>query len=129
MDGIKKEKNPAYVLKSFFRALTREQRQHFRGVKKRSPCSQGIGLYDGGIKNVKGYTLDCKEQRKVRFTTVNYSSQKREERNGMLMKIKISGILSNDDGDVNDNGKKATLHVHHALLHISLPSLRDYRTT
>ena len=129
MDGIKKEKNPAYVLKSFFRALTREQRQHFRGVKKRSPCSQGIGLYDGGIKNVKGYTLDCKEQRKVRFTTVNYSSQKREERNGMLMKIKISGILSNDDGDVNDNGKKATLHVHHAFLYISLPSLHDYRTT
>ena len=45
------------------------------------------------------------------------------------MKIKISGILSNDDGDVNDNGKKATLHAHHAFLYISLPSLHDYRTT
>ena len=65
------KKNPAYVLKPFFRALTREQRQHFRGVKKRSPCSQGIGLYDRGMENVKGYTLDCKERRTLRFTTVN----------------------------------------------------------
>ena len=131
MDGSRREKNLAYVLKSFFRALTREQRQHFRGVKRHSPFSQGIVLFDEGMekKNVKGYTLDCKERRKVRFTTVTYSSQKREERNGMLMKIKISGILSNDDGDVNDNGKKATLHVHHAFLYISLPSLHDYRTT
>ena len=44
------------------------------------------------------------------------------------------GSLSNDDGDVNENGKKAigldwkttTLLVHHALLYISLPSLQDY---
>ena len=42
--------------------------------------------------------------------------------------------LSNDDGDVNENGKKAigldwkttTLHVHHAFLNISLMSLHDY---
>ena len=44
------------------------------------------------------------------------------------------GSLSNDDGDVNNNGKKAigldwqttTLHVHHAFLAISLPSLHYY---
>ena len=42
--------------------------------------------------------------------------------------------LSNDNGDVNRNGKNAvgliskttTSHVHHAFLHISLPSLHDY---
>ena len=44
------------------------------------------------------------------------------------------GSLSNDDGDGNENGKKVmgldsettTLHVHHAFLYISLPSLHDY---
>ena len=44
------------------------------------------------------------------------------------------GSLSNDDVDGNENGKKAigliskttTLHVHHAFLYISLPSLHDY---
>ena len=37
--------------------------------------------------------------------------------------------LSNDDGDGNENGKKSkttTLHVHHAFLYISLPSVHDY---
>ena len=42
--------------------------------------------------------------------------------------------LSKDDGDGNENGKKAigsdckttNLHVHHAFLCISLPSLHDY---
>ena len=42
--------------------------------------------------------------------------------------------VSNDDGDGNENGKKAidlfskttTLHVQHSFLYISLPSLRDY---
>ena len=44
--------------------------------------------------------------------------------------------LSNDDGDVNENFKKAigldwpkketNLHVHHAFLYIALPSLHDY---
>ena len=46
----------------------------------------------------------------------------------------VKGNLSNDDGDVNENGKKAvayvgkttTLHVHVAFLYISLPSLHDY---
>ena len=41
------------------------------------------------------------------------------------------GSSSNDDGDIDENGKKAmgsiskttTLHVHHAFLYISLPSL------
>ena len=40
----------------------------------------------------------------------------------------------NDDGDGNENGKKAidlfskttTLHMQHTFLYISLPSLRDY---
>ena len=44
------------------------------------------------------------------------------------------GSLSNDDGDVNKNGKKAigldwkttTLHLHHAFLYISLPSQHDH---
>ena len=41
--------------------------------------------------------------------------------------------LSNDEGDVKENGKKAglfiktaILHVHHAFLCISLPSLHGY---
>ena len=44
------------------------------------------------------------------------------------------GSFSNDDGDGKEDVKKAigllrkttTLHVHHAFLYISLPSLRDY---
>ena len=47
---------------------------------------------------------------------------------------RILGSLSNDDGDVNKNGKKAigldwqttTLYVYHAFLYISLPSLHYY---
>ena len=42
--------------------------------------------------------------------------------------------FSNDDGDSNENVKKAigllskttSLHVHHAILYISLPLLHDY---
>ena len=42
--------------------------------------------------------------------------------------------FSNDDGDSNENVKKAigllskttSLHVHHAFLYISLPLLHDY---
>ena len=45
-----------------------------------------------------------------------------------------TGSFSNDDGDGNQDVKKAigllrkttTLHVHHAVLYISLPSLHDY---
>jgi len=44
------------------------------------------------------------------------------------------GSFSNDDGDGNENVKKAIdllrkttiLHMHHAFLYISLPSLHDY---
>ena len=44
------------------------------------------------------------------------------------------GSFSNDDGDGNENGKKAiglisktfSLHVYHTFLYISLPSLHDY---
>ena len=44
------------------------------------------------------------------------------------------GSFSNDDGDGNENVKKAigllskttSLHVHHAILYISLPLLHDY---
>ena len=43
-------------------------------------------------------------------------------------------VDSNDNGDVSEDSKNAiglisktkTLHVHHAFLYISLPSLRDY---
>ena len=46
----------------------------------------------------------------------------------------LLGSFSNDDGDGNEDVKKVigllrkteTLHVHHALLYISLPSLHDY---
>ena len=46
----------------------------------------------------------------------------------------IFGSLSNDDGNVSENGKKATgldwqnnnLQVHHTFLFIFLPSLHDY---
>ena len=46
----------------------------------------------------------------------------------------LIGSFSNDDGDGKEDVKKAigllrkatTLHVHHAFLYISLPSLRDY---
>ena len=50
--------------------------------------------------------------------------------------IQLLGSISNDDGDGNENGNKAiglnsgkttTLHVHHAFLYISLPSLHDYK--
>ena len=45
-----------------------------------------------------------------------------------------TGSFSNDDGDGNQDVKKAmsllrkttSLHVHHAFLYISLPSLHDY---
>ena len=48
--------------------------------------------------------------------------------------LDILGSLSNEDGDGNENGKKAigliskttTLHLDHAFLNISLPSLHDY---
>ena len=45
----------------------------------------------------------------------------------MLLQVlrRTGGTLSNDDGDINENGKKA-MHVHHAFLYISLPSLHDY---
>ena len=46
----------------------------------------------------------------------------------------LLGSFSNDDGNGNQDVKKAigllrkttTLHVHHAFLYISLPSLHDY---
>ena len=46
----------------------------------------------------------------------------------------VLGSFSNDDGDGNENAKKATgllskttsLHVHHPFLDISLPLLHDY---
>ena len=46
----------------------------------------------------------------------------------------LIGTLRSDDGDANGNARKAIvliskttiLHVHHAFLYISLPSLHDY---
>ena len=51
-----------------------------------------------------------------------------------LRKLGTLGSFSNDDGDGNQDVKKAigllrkttTLHVHHAFLYISLPSFYDY---
>ena len=49
------------------------------------------------------------------------------------VQIGTSGSLGNDDGDGNKNGRKKNnrfkwtpLHVQHAFLYISLPSLHDY---
>ena len=48
-------------------------------------------------------------------------------KNRRCQSFRLTSPLSNDDGDVNENGKTAiTLHVHHAFLYISLPSLHDY---
>ena len=49
-------------------------------------------------------------------------------------RVWLLGSFSNDDGDGNEDVKKVigllrkttTLHVHHAFLYISLPSLHDY---
>ena len=50
--------------------------------------------------------------------------------------VVVAGSFSNDDGDGDGNQdvkkaigllrKTTTLHVHHAFLYISLPSLHDY---
>ena len=48
--------------------------------------------------------------------------------------VVVAGSFSNDDGDATRTSKEAirllrkttTLHVHHAFLYISLPSLHDY---
>ena len=48
--------------------------------------------------------------------------------------VNLLGTLRSDDGDGNGNATKAIgliskttiLHVHHAFLYISLPSLQDY---
>ena len=80
-------------------------------------------------------------------TNVNLLLDKRERDRTELTFAKISGILATvtrdgtemtiyigHDGDDNENVKKAmgsigkttTLHVHHAFLYISLPSLHNY---
>ena len=54
--------------------------------------------------------------------------------NSPFAKLMSVGSFSNDDGDGNENVKKAigllskttSLHVHHAFLYISLPLLHDY---
>ena len=42
------------------------------------------------------------------------------------LEIKSLGSLSNDDGDGTERQRTTTLHVHHAIFHISLPSSHDY---
>ena len=52
----------------------------------------------------------------------------------MVAVVILLGTLRSDDGDDNENVTKAIvlitkatiLHVHHAFLYISLPSLHDY---
>ena len=75
----------------------------------------------------------------IRSETVNIAGIKwlfvcRVGRDSLRLKS-TEGSLSNDDGDVNENSKKAigldsgnttTLHVHHAFLYFSLPSLYVY---
>ena len=43
-----------------------------------------------------------------------------------MVAIFLDDNKTNDDGDGKENGKKKTLHVHHAILYISLPSLQHY---
>ena len=53
---------------------------------------------------------------------------------GIMRTALLLGTLRSDDGDGNGNATKAIgliskttiLHVHHAFLYISLPSLHDY---
>ena len=42
------------------------------------------------------------------------------------LKVSCVSLSSDDDDDGNKNGKTTTLHVYHAFLYISLPSLNDY---
>ena len=65
----------------------------------------------------------------------NGEKDKQQRQNAwMLHRRDAIGSLSNDNADGNENGKKGigliskttTLHVHHAFLYISLPSLHDY---
>ena len=72
----------------------------------------------------------CKEGRK------EGRSHGREDNKRALFTIYIIGTLRSDDGDGDGNGnatkaigliiKTTILHVHHAFLYISLPSLHDY---
>ena len=66
------------------------------------------------------------------FSELNFQSQ--NVSNGRQVQNALIGSFSNDDGDGNQDVKNAigllrkttTLHVRHAFLYISLPSLHDY---
>ena len=57
-----------------------------------------------------------------------------EENSLKFTRVMLLGTLRSDDGDGNGNAAKTIgliskttiLHVHHAFLYISLPSLHDY---
>ena len=81
------------------------------------------GRVEGNSGNRVGYS-GCKTSTPLpKFTAVSLSSAEES-----------LGSFSNDDGDGIEDVKKAiallrkttTLHVHHAFLYISLPSLHDY---
>ena len=65
---------------------------------------------------------------------VLFQSPESNPRPPALQSSALLGNFSNDDGDGNEDVKKAvgflrkttTLHVHHAFLYISLSSLHDY---
>ena len=81
--------------------------------------------------------------KKIRLTSSSSSSTSHHHNHHYYTNVSIiirpspssspTGSLSNDDGDVNENGIKATgldgktttLHVHYAFLYISLSSVHD----
>ena len=89
--------------------------QHCCATLQQSRYKRNVGSY--GLKRLTGFkhATGCANERNMQHPTI--------------------GSLRDDNGDSNENGKKAiglfskttTLHVHHAFLCISLPSLHDYK--
>ena len=79
--------------------------------------------------------MEVKEKNKKVGPCVHVLRKTRKQAFSRRSRVAMAkGSFSNDDGDVNQDVKKAvgllrkttTLHVHHAFLYISLPSLHEY---
>ena len=88
--------------------------------------SSAAGLSNCEILACKNYEMSEKDIW-LRFGTSTHARK-------LYVREMSVGSFSNDDGDGNENVKKAigllskttSLHVHHAFLYISLPLLHDY---